>query len=114
MQRMERDDAARLAREILRDLARRSEASSTPSFLSYKLLRRLVMHARMIGIGFDRRVSGPWRVGESEPRRLSRWTRLVLPTVICGRFVLQAPTLDEATEIARFLNWCNVPEPLTI
>ncbi|HEU4697599.1 MAG TPA: hypothetical protein VFS40_00310 [Gemmatimonadales bacterium] len=107
---MRRDDARRLAREILRQIERK-ERSGTAGFLSYKLLRRLVVHAQLVGIRLEQYVTGPWTVGTAEPTLWSRFGEIVLPTVERGGFRLPVPDAAEAHSLAGFLNWCDAPEP---
>jgi hypothetical protein len=108
---MRRDDARKLAREILRDLARKERMSGTSGFLSYKLLRRMTVHAQLVGIRMEPYVPGPWTVGTAEPSLWSRFGDIILPTVERGAFRLAVPDRAEALRLAGFLNWCDAPEP---
>ena len=108
---MRRDDARRLAREVLRGLIEKDRTHGATGFLSYKLLRRVVVHAQLVGVRVDKYVPGPWKVGEAEPNLLGRLGRIVLPTVERGGFRLLVPDAFEAERLAGFLNWCDVPEP---
>jgi hypothetical protein len=96
---MTRDDARKMAREVLRELGRRERNAGTSGFLSYKLLRRLMVHAQLVGVRLDRYVPGPWTVGETEPKL---WGRLgaLLPTVERGAFTLMVPDEAEASALS--------------
>lgn len=108
---MRQDDARKLAREILRGLLEKERNAGTAGFLSYKLLRRLAVHAQLLGLRLEGWVPGPWSVGESAPGALGRLGVIALPTVERNGFHLLVPDVEEANRLAAFLNWCNAPEP---
>ena len=110
---MRRDDANRLARAILRDLVRRDQAHAGSGFLSYKLLRRLAVHATLMGTRLERHLTGPWEVSRLLPIG-ARFGAAEQSTARCGNFHLPVPSDIEAATIVALLNWCQVPEPAAV
>lgn len=108
---MRRDDAGRLAREILGSCGQRARGAASVEPLTYKLLHRLASQTRRLGVALEQYVTGPWHVAEATPRGVARFVALPLLTVERGGFALGVADMREALEIAGFLNWCDVPEP---
>jgi hypothetical protein len=108
---MRRDDAGRLAGEILHGLARPEGGPGPAEPLAYTLLARLVAQAKQLGVVLEQYVVGPWHVGEAELANLGRCLALRLPTVERGGYALPVRDLGDALEIVGLLNWCEVPEP---
>ncbi len=111
---MHKDDTIRLAREILDTCGRSPTGAASVEPLTYKLLRRLVVQSRRLGVALEQYVAGPWHVAVAAPRGIARFVALPLLTVERGGFALGVADMREAMEIVGFLNWCDLPEPQTI
>ncbi|MGH7629850.1 MAG: hypothetical protein ACREOF_10810 [Gemmatimonadales bacterium] len=107
---MDRDDAGRIAREILTDLSAQPRATAGEP-LAHRLLLRLVADARELGVAFERYAVGPWHVGQAALRGVDRLLAHAQPTVERGGFAFAVRDAREALELVGFLNWCEVPEP---
>ena len=107
---MHRDDAGKLAREILSALSAQPRATAGEP-LAHRLLLRVVADARRLGIVFEPYGVGPWHVGQSALRGAARLLAHAQPTVERGRFAFTVRDAREARELVGFLNWCEVPEP---
>jgi hypothetical protein len=108
---MHKDDAGRLAREILDSCGLNARGAASVEPLTYKLLSRLVGQSRRFGVALEQYVAGPWHVAVAAPRGIARFIALPLLTVERGGFAIGVADMREAMEIVGFLNWCDVPEP---
>jgi hypothetical protein len=108
---MHKDDAGRLAREILDTCEPDARGAASVEPVAYKLLHRLVAKSRRLGVALEQYVAGPWHVAVAAPRGIARFVALPLLTVERGGFAIGVTDMREALEIAGFLNWCEVPEP---
>lgn len=108
---MHKDDAGRLAREILDTCEPVPSGATSVEPVAYKLLHRLVAQSRRVGVALEQYLAGPWHVAVAAPRGLARFMALPLLTVERGGFAIGVSDMREALDIVGFLNWCEVPEP---
>src|SRR3954454_8742065 len=108
---MQKDDAGRLAREILDTCEPVVSGATSVEPVAYKLLHRMAAQTRRVGVALEQYVAGPWHVATAAPRGIARFVALPLLTVERGGFAIGVADMREALEIVGFLNWCEVPEP---
>jgi hypothetical protein len=75
------------------------------------VLSPLIRELERFSLEFEDYCEGPWWVGCDHPHLPGRDSDLVIPTITRGHFRLRVSDFQVATRLARFLSWCDLPEP---
>jgi hypothetical protein len=76
------------------------------------LLTSLMEDLESLSLPIDMYCEGPWWVGCDTLSSPQRNGDLAIPTLTCGHFRLRVDDFQQAAQLAGYLSWRHVPEPI--